>query len=130
MLFTLILIIDKKKENILMCVRNKEPFKGLYNGLGGKIEKGESVLLSAYRELFEESGISKKDTKLTQYCEIKWKNDKVVVFFGKLNKQVKLIEEVNKLVWLNIKKTDVSSEKFAGNGNLFWLIKECIKTIK
>jgi hypothetical protein len=31
---------------------------------------------------------------------------------------------------LNIKKTDVSSEKFAGNGNLFWLIKECIKTIK
>jgi 8-oxo-dGTP diphosphatase len=71
MLFTLILIIDKKKENILMCVRNKEPFKGLYNGLGGKIEKGESVLLSAYRELFEESGISKKDTKLTQYCEIK-----------------------------------------------------------
>lgn len=34
---------------------------GKYNGLGGKIQNGESIKDAAVRELFEESGITAKD---------------------------------------------------------------------
>lgn len=34
-----IVIFDKKFENILMCKRTKEPYMGMYNLVGGKIEK-------------------------------------------------------------------------------------------
>ncbi len=36
----------------------KKTWPGLYNGLGGHVEKGESVLEAAKRELEEESGIT------------------------------------------------------------------------
>jgi len=45
---------DCKK--VLMCKRHKEPFKGLYNLVGGKIESGENNMDAAYRELAEETG--------------------------------------------------------------------------
>lgn len=34
----IILAYDKNKENILMCKRVKEPYKGKFNLVGGKIE--------------------------------------------------------------------------------------------
>ena len=39
-------------------------FPGLYNGLGGHVEHGESVLAGAERELFEESGIQGVELEL------------------------------------------------------------------
>ncbi|MDE5586742.1 MAG: hypothetical protein K2I72_00030 [Bacilli bacterium] len=35
----LIVVYDLKEENILMCYRSKEPYKDLYNLVGGKVEK-------------------------------------------------------------------------------------------
>ena len=51
-----IVIFDKNHENVLMCKRTKDPYKGMYNLVGGKIEKENDGLNEAYRELEEETG--------------------------------------------------------------------------
>lgn len=70
----LIIVFDTKAENVLMCHRQKNPYKGLYNFVGGKKNPGESDIEGAYRELFEESGITVNDIEIkplffTQYFE-------------------------------------------------------------
>lgn len=58
---TLIFIL--KGENILLIKGNadKRLWAGMYNGLGGHVERGEDVLSAAYRELGEETGLEVKD---------------------------------------------------------------------
>lgn len=58
-------VYNKDENKILMCMRTKEPYKGKLNLVGGKLEEGEDKLEAAYRELAEETGITKKDIKLT-----------------------------------------------------------------
>ncbi len=41
----------KRNEEILMLNREYDPVKGLWNGVGGKIEKGETPLENAIREI-------------------------------------------------------------------------------
>ena len=72
-----IVIFDKKFENILMCKRTKEPYMGMYNLVGGKIEKENDRLNEAYRELKEETNIKKKDIDLIHFMNLtytKWNN--------------------------------------------------------
>ena len=51
----------KKGNTILMLNREKAPIMGVWNGVGGKIEKGESPDDGARREVFEETGIRVED---------------------------------------------------------------------
>ena len=42
---------------LLMINRNKPPFMGMWNAVGGKVETGETPEQACVREVFEESGI-------------------------------------------------------------------------
>jgi 8-oxo-dGTP diphosphatase len=44
-------------ELVLMLYRNKEPNRGLWNGVGGRIEAGETPHAACLREVREETGI-------------------------------------------------------------------------
>jgi 8-oxo-dGTP diphosphatase len=55
-MYTYTLGFIKKANQILMLNRNKTPWMGVWNGLGGKLNEGESPILSMQRELFEEMG--------------------------------------------------------------------------
>ena len=59
--YNLIVVFDERREKVLLCRRRKEPYKGLLNFLGGKIEPGEEWLAAAYRELWEETGLTEAD---------------------------------------------------------------------
>ncbi|MCK5732263.1 MAG: NUDIX domain-containing protein [Tenericutes bacterium] len=119
-LFNLVMVLNSEKDKVLMLHRSKEPYLGLYNLLGGKIELGEDYLESAYRELFEESGITKEDIHLLPFIDFKWHalDMQMKVFIGKLNKKVKLIEEVHKLYWFDVRDDFFDMKRFAGEGNI------------
>ena len=42
--YNVIVIFDKSMKKILMCKRTKEPYIGMYNLVGGKIEKENDSL--------------------------------------------------------------------------------------
>lgn len=126
MKMNVIVVYNKKEDKILMCLRKKEPYKGLYNLVGGKVEKDETGLESAYRELEEESGITKEDIILTHLMTFNYQmsNIELQVYTGKLNKDVKVVEEVNKLYWINANDNFFDMTKYAGEGNIGHIIEQ------
>lgn len=95
----LIVVFNKTLDKILFCIRAKEPYKGLYNFVGGKVEENETDDEAAYRELFEETGISRDDIELDHFMDLnyfKYENN-LQVYYGILKYEVKLVEEENKL---------------------------------
>ena len=86
---SIIVIFDKDITSTLMCKRTEEPYKGMYNFVGGKIEN-DNGLEEAYRGLYEETNISKNDIKLIYFMNlsyIKW-NIELEVYYGVLNSDV------------------------------------------
>lgn len=124
--FNVVIVFDKDEKNILMCKREKEPYKGKYNLVGGKVELGEDELSAAYRELEEESGIDKKDIKLSHLMNFDYPiiDMELEVYVGKLNKDVILREEVNHLYWIERKENFFDMDKYAGEGNIGHMLKQ------
>ena len=124
--YNVIVVFDKDMKNTLMCKRTKEPYIGMYNLVGGKIEKENDGLNEAYRELKEETGISKNDIKLTNFMNIEYTAlDKLIeVYYGVLNKDVELVEEVNKLEWVSLNDNFFDITKYAGEGNIGHILEE------
>ena len=121
-----IVVFDKNLEKALMCKRTKEPYMGMYNLVGGKIEKENDGLNEAYRELEEETNIKKEDIDLIHFMNltyVKWDKE-LEVYYGILNKEVNLIEEVNKLEWVPIDDNFFDMKKYAGEGNIGHIIEE------
>ena len=114
-----IAVFSKDLKQTLMCKRKKDPFKGLYNFVGGKVEKDNSVE-EAYRELFEETGITKKDINIIHLMDIMYYKDdfELEIYYGVLNNDVTLVEEINKLEWLSMNENFFDYTKFAGEGNI------------
>ena len=121
-----IVVFDKNVQKTLMCKRTKEPYMGMYNLVGGKIEKDNDGCNEAYRELSEETNIKKEDIDLIHFMNltyIKWDKE-LEVYYGILNKEVNLIEEVNKLEWVDINDNFFDMNKYAGEGNIGHIIEE------
>ena len=124
--YNVIVVFDKNMKNTLMCKRAKDPYLGMYNLVGGKIEKENDGLNEAYRELFEETNIRKDDINLMHFMNIEYRtmNKLLEVYYGTLNKEVKLIEEVNKLEWVLIDDDFFNMNKYAGEGIIGHIIEE------
>lgn len=124
--FNLIVVFNEDLTQTLFCIRAKEPYKGLYNFVGGKVERNESNDDAAYRELYEETGISIKDIKLDHFMDLnyfKYENN-LQVYYGILKHEVTLVEEKNKLEWVTINEELLDNYKFAGNYNIPHIIRQ------
>ena len=122
----LIVVFNQSLDKALFCIRSKEPYKGLYNFVGGQVEPGEDNYTAAYREMFEETGISKNDIELDHFMDLnyfKYENN-VQVYYGILKHDVVLVEEKNKLEWLVIDEKLLDNEKFAGNYNIPHIVRQ------
>lgn len=126
MKMNIIVVYNTQEDKILMCLRKKAPYKGLYNLVGGKVEENETGLESAYRELEEESGITKEDIVLTHLmtCNYQMSNNELQVYIGKLKKEVKVVEEVNKLYWIDASENFFDMSKYAGEGIIGHIIEQ------
>lgn len=124
--YNVIVIFNNDMNKTLMCKRTKEPYRGMYNLVGGKIEKENDGLNEAYRELVEETNISKNDVELKYFMNIEYIsfNKSLEVYYGILNKEVELVEEVNKLEWVDINDNFFDMSRYAGEGNIGHIIEE------
>lgn len=122
----LIVVFDTDLKNVLFCIRAKEPYKGLYNFVGGKVEENETNDEAAYRELYEETGISNKDIELDHFMDLnyfKYENN-IQVYYGILKHEVTLVEEKNKLEWVTINDDLLDNSRFGGNYNIPHIIRQ------
>lgn len=109
-----------------MCKRLKNPYKGLSNLVGGKIEDGESGIDAAYRELLEETGISDQDIILHHLMDFKYyiQNCYVEVYVGRLKQDVVISGDENELYWSDLNKDFFDMSLFAGEGNIGHMIEQ------
>ena len=122
--YNLIVVFHETENKMLMCKRRGNPYKGLLNFVGGKIENGESGIDAAYRELQEETAITKEDIILTHLMDFTYYLDNccIEVYVGKLNKSVRVEGDENDLYWSALDK-DFFDSAYAGEGNIGHIMK-------
>lgn len=125
-IYNCIMIYHKDKDKLLFCRRTKNPYCGLYNLVGGKVEQGEEHFAAAYRELEEETGICREDVVLTHMMDFTYYNQGCVVevYVGKLEKDVTLRKEIHPLLWLPLTENFFDDGKFAGEGNIGHMVEQ------
>lgn len=129
LLMNCIVVFNKDKDSVLFCKRKKEPYAGLLNFVGGKVEKGEPSEEAAYRELFEETGIGRKQIRLYRLMDITYYHQKFIleIYIGKLEEDVTLREEKNPLLWLPLTEDFADPDRFAGEQNIAHIINVALK---
>lgn len=118
--YNLIVVFSPDREKMLMCRRRKEPYKGLINFVGGKIEPGESGFDAAYRELYEETGISRRDIELVHLMDFSYPLDPcyVEVYAGQLKRETEPVGDENPLFWSGLDCDFFDMKQYAGEGNI------------
>lgn len=118
--YNVIAVLSPDRSKMLMCRRVKDPYKGLLNMVGGKIERGEDGYAAAYRELYEETGIDKTDIRLVHLMDFSYPlcGEYVEVYAGGLKRGIPLREEKNPLLWVRVDEDFFDMTKYAGEGNI------------
>ena len=129
--YNIIVVYNENADKILMCKRKKEPYKGLANFVGGKIEKNENGLDAAYRELKEETTITKDDIMLLHMMDFTYylENCYLEVYVGRLNKIIDVKGAENKLFWSTLDNNFFDETQYAGEGNIGHIVRH-IQTFK
>ena len=124
-----IVVFNRGKDSVLFCKRKKEPYTGLLNFVGGKVEVGETSEAAAYRELWEETGIGKQQLCLYRLMDIIYYYQEFVLemYVGKLEEDVTLREEKNPLLWIPLTENFADPDRFAGEQNIAHIINVALK---
>lgn len=122
--YNVIMVYNNKLDKLLMCKRLKDPYKGLSNLVGGKIEVGEAGIEAAYRELLEETSISKEDIKLHHLMDFTYhlQDCYVEVYVGRLKRVVSVSGDENILYWSDLDQNFFDMSLYAGEGNIGHMI--------
>ena len=124
--YNCIMVYSCQGDRLLFCKRLKDPYKGKYNLVGGKIEPGEDGFDAAYRELYEETGISDGQIELKHMMDFTYYNQNcyMEVYVGRLKNHVTLVPEIHPLRWLGLNEDFFDTEKFAGEGNIGHMVEQ------
>lgn len=124
--YNCIMVFHPDGKKLLFCKRTKNPYKGLYNLVGGKIEKDEKGFEAAYRELKEETGIDSKQIQLNHMMDFTYYNQNcyVEVYVGQLREETILYEEAHPLEWLSLDENFFDCNQFAGEGNIGHMVEQ------
>lgn len=116
----IIAVFNKDHTHVLMCKRRSEPYKGKYNFVGGKIEQFEDSLSAAYRELEEETGITREDIALDRFMDFTYYHWDIRLEFyvGRLKRDMFVHGEENELLWIPLDTDFFDLGSFAGEGNI------------
>lgn len=143
--YTVILLFNADGSKILLQTKDRTSFAGMLNGVGGKIEEGESPYEGAIREMEEETTLSKFDVQnfswlgtltIPEQCDTENPdlNSELYFFGGIVTDKLKARKnpDSTELVkWYGIRKdnTVVSDLELAGNGDLPYFIESARKKL-
>ena len=119
-----VMLVDETGERLLMCHRQRNPYKGLYNFVGGKAKAGEDGLHAAYRELREETGVTAADTMLHRVATFAYPDCEVCAayeleaYVGCLRHPVQVTGDENPLEWQPMDQDFFDINRFAGEGSV------------
>lgn len=69
--------------NVVLILKNKPSYlANQLNGVGGKVEPGETPLEAMVREFKEETGVETRAEDWTEYMTFRWKEHDVVCFYN------------------------------------------------
>ena len=122
--YNLILVFSPDRSKILVCLRKKAPHKGKLNFVDGKIEAGEESEAAAYRELFEETAISRDDIEISHLMDFTYcKEDLLLEFWsGTLQHEKAVSGSENRLEWISADADFTDNSRFAGMGNIYCMV--------
>lgn len=128
----LIAVYQPDGSRLLMCRRRKEPYKGLLNLVGGKAEPGETDEAAAYRELFEETALTKADIRLIPVMELRYFGEDFAlsVYAGTLTGGTVPHGDENELLWVDADSDFADDTRFAGEGNLLHILRVAKRHLK
>lgn len=69
------LLFLRKDNQILLAMKKRGFGVGMWNGVGGKVDAGETIEQAAIRECYEEIGVMPHDLKLAGYLQFKEPKD-------------------------------------------------------
>ncbi|MBE1446775.1 NUDIX hydrolase [Paenibacillus sp. OAS669] len=124
--YNVLMIYNHSMDRLLMCKRLKNPYKGLSNLVGGKIETGEAGFEAAYRELLEETGISQEDVTLHHVMDFTYYLQQcyVEVYAGRLKHDIAVTGDENELYWSDLDQDFFDMSQYAGEGNIGHMIEQ------
>lgn len=124
--YNVIAVFDEAEEKLLLCRRRKNPYKGLSNLVGGKIEAGEDSMDAAYRELREETSITREDITLIHLMDIVYHVSgwRLEVYAGRLMRHVEVYGDENELYWSGLEEDYFDTDRYAGEGNIGHILRE------
>ena len=124
--YNIIIVFSPKRDTVLMCRRTKSPYKGMLNFVGGKIEKDEDHRAAAFRELWEETGITRDLIQLVNVMNLSYPmEDSAIceVWAGELKHDVPVSGSENPLLWVSVSEDFSDVTRFAGEGNIHHMMK-------
>lgn len=131
-----ILVFDREKKKVLMCRRRKPPYQGLLNLVGGKVEPGEESGHAAYRELWEETAITREDITLINIVNYTFPlmadDGQAYVlegYAGILSRDVDIHGDENELMWISAAEDFSDTSRFAGHGNIAHMVKYALDEV-
>lgn len=126
------MVFDHNLKEVLFLKRVKEPFKDCVNGIGGKIEQGESIDDAMRRETFEETDILEEHIDKLEYMfTINYSygvelNVYYIILNNKYKKKDLIETREGTLIWKDIisgRLFDATKTYVAGEGNIAYFIK-------
>lgn len=118
--YNVIVVYDQDYQKVLMCLRIKNPFLGLYNFVGGKIEENEESIHAAYRELEEETHINANEISLVHTHDFYYYLEDMIleIWAGQLKMNKEVFGDENQLEWIDLNENFFDFKRFAGYGNI------------
>ncbi len=116
----IVIVYNQDKTKVLMCLRQKNPYLGLYNFVGGKVEANETIIESCYRELNEETGITSQQIELDHVMTFQYHflDYQLAIAVGQVDESIPLKSEKHPLFWISVEEDFENRERFAGDGNI------------